>query len=64
MKGDLRNPDAREMVQEWNRGVILWLVSPDKEKRIAVSYRKYQDPRKLMEFLEAKIAEEKIPKRS
>ena len=44
--------------------MILWLVSPDKEKRIEVSYSKYQDPIKLMEFLEAKIAEEKIPKKS
>lgn len=64
MKGDLRNPDARELVQGWNRGVILWLVSPDKEKRISISYGKYQDPEKLREFLETKIAEEKIPAKS
>ena len=49
------------MVQEWNRGVILWLVSPDKTKKVSISYMDYQDPNKLQKLLEAKIAEEKIP---
>ena len=64
VKGEPRNPDARAMVQEWNRGIILWLVSPDKEKKIDIPYMKYKEPADLRKFLNEKIAEEKMPAKS